>query len=132
MTREEKAAYDKIYRAKNRDKRLARGRAYYWATREKQLAVSRAWRRKNKDKARAHRKAYAAANPERDAAWKAAWYDRNKEQQKVAKRQRYLAVRADPEFRKARALYRAQHSEKQAAYNREYYRTHRIVQNPRT
>ena len=68
MTKEERAAYDKVYKEKNKEKIRAQDRARYQRDKEK-----------NKEKRRAQRKARYEKNKESEIAQRKARYEKNKE-----------------------------------------------------
>ena len=54
--KDEAAAYNKLWRANNSDKVQAKGRAYYAKNRDKRLASSKLWRENNPDKSKLNSK----------------------------------------------------------------------------
>ena len=122
MTKEEKAAYDREYRTKNRariaevkreyaaanfDREQARVRAWHAANAERVAEIKRAWKARNPD---ADRK-YVEANREEVNAARAAFRAAHRKEL-AAKQRAYLSC---PEVKKARAahavVYRKAHPE---------------------
>ncbi len=58
MTKEERAAYHKAYRLKNKEKFLDYDKAYRLANREMRSEQLKAWRKANPEKYAAHKKVY--------------------------------------------------------------------------
>jgi len=73
QTKEQKAAYDKIRYAENREKYLAQAKAWQAANPEKLAAKRKAYAAANRKKLAAKTKAYRQANPEKFAACIKAW-----------------------------------------------------------
>lgn len=125
MTPEEKAVYDRAYRAKNKariaeDKRRyaaentererARVAAWHAANAERVAEIKRAWKVRNPDSARE----YSAKNRERIAAKKLTY--RNERREEIAAKQREYAQR--PEVKEATAAYKIAYRERRPEVHR--------------
>lgn len=121
MTPEQKTAYRRAYRAKNREKLKAAARKYYEANREKVIARSAEWKEANFERAKENSKAhylanrdrirktnreYELANREVVTERKAAYYQKHREERRAKNIAWYLAnpeaVRAQRHTRRAR------------------------------
>jgi len=80
---EDKIAYQKEYREKNKEKIKALTKAWYERNKEKAIAKKKAWTEKNKERVRATKKAWTERNRERSNASKKAWDERNPEYRKT-------------------------------------------------
>jgi hypothetical protein len=78
-TPEQKKAYDKAYRAANKEKRAAQDRAWYETHKEHRADYITAYYAANKDSVDATCKAWAQANHEKVLGYKQVWNDANKE-----------------------------------------------------
>jgi hypothetical protein len=71
MTPEKRKAYDKAYRAANKERRAANDKAYSASNKARRAAASRAWHATHKGHANARTKAWKANNPEKVRAYDA-------------------------------------------------------------
>lgn len=111
-----KAAYDKIYNQKNREKRLAQSREYYQRNKSKCLADAKEWQAANKDKKNAIARTYRRKNKDKCAASVRAWrlanwpeWQKHCAEYRVKNRARTTArererLRTDTEFKLQRRL----------------------------
>ena len=81
--RERKAATDKAWREANREREVAKKKAWRKANREREAATNKAWREANRERKAATRKAWREANRERAAAYDKAWRKANRERKAV-------------------------------------------------
>jgi len=63
VTKEERSAYNKAYRAANLDKITAQQRQYYRAHRSQKLATDKAWAKANAEYVRHHKRRWEQNNP---------------------------------------------------------------------
>jgi hypothetical protein len=76
MTKAEKAEYDRLYRARNRQRILSGKRAYYHANREKCLKQAAQWQRDNPHKCLVRTRKWRAKNLEKKRAIDRAYQNR--------------------------------------------------------
>ena len=128
MSREERLAHERLYRAANRDRLLAYRRARYHVNREKELARGRSYRERNRASLRARGRARYWREHEQSLAWSRRSYYRHRDKRRAGakryrnnpvyrpgrlatKRRRYWKNRQriirTPEWRRARARRKA-------------------------
>lgn len=100
MSPEQKAAYDREYRARNKERIAANKRAYAQANKEREAARVQTWVEANRERSNEIKRAWKERNPEHDKAYRAAtaevrrnvrkaYYDANRE--KIIVKQREYA-----------------------------------------
>ena len=79
QTKEQKAAYNKIWYDNNKERRAAKNKIWYDNNKERKAAKSKIYRDNNKESIAAKRKIYKDNNKESIAAKNKTYYDKNKE-----------------------------------------------------
>jgi hypothetical protein len=93
--------YQAVHYQANREKEVARVKAYREANRGKAAACAKAYHAANREKVVARKKAYREANREKLAAYGKAWREANRGKEAARKKRR---LQCDPEFRLAQCL----------------------------
>jgi len=89
QTAEEKRAYRKAYREKNKEKIAAQKKAYREQNKEKERARQKEYYENNKEKIAAREKAYREGNKEKIAAKDKAYREKNKQKIAAGRKEHY-------------------------------------------
>lgn len=116
MTREEKAAYDREYRARNAERIAANKRAYVEANREQGSARVRAWVEANRERSNEIKRAWKERNPEHDKQYRTA----NAERIAVVRAEYREANRELLSAKQCEYAQRPENKERIADWHREY------------
>ena len=100
--KEQRAAYQKVYREEHKEQKAAYNKAYHQENKEKVSAQQKVYHQENKEKRAAYKKVYNQENKEQRAAYNKAYRKENKENAAAYLRERY---KNDPNF-KMRTLLR--------------------------
>jgi len=97
---EDRNAYHKEWRERNREKDLAQKKDQYWANREQNLATSKAWREKNREYKREQDKLYAQRNADKIKEKQRKWEMANRERLNEKRRPKRIIHQQARETRK--------------------------------
>lgn len=116
LSKADKAAYDREYRAKNKARVAATKKAYAEANREREAARVAAWVATNQERSREIKRAYKARNPDADKNYILA----NAEAAKTRRQKYYAANQETIRHKERERAQRPENKEKIAAYKVAY------------